>query len=569
MPDRLLTALECRVGAARSAASAPRFDSTIDPSPMRSLVPFRLRARVLNARRSVQEARFFRTLNSCVRDLGPPAHTSNPKHVVFNTVRAHPSNLHLITDFYLAHQLARAGCQATLLLDDGVMEHWDTAQHQNCRWPHVNPMRSPTSARNFKRGVAKFARAFAHPGVKVIWYSELLRTPARPPLTATDEDHARSSLIRYFESGVVDLSSQAQLEYLETCRLNARHSRALGEAVASLLKPDVFITSHGIYSTWGPARQATERAGIATHIYMIHPYRLGGILLNDAAGGTINHTIMEDFVANGELTQQQALEVQTYLTQRQMHQASDTGEYFANLKARPAAADVEHASAETTFGLFPNVPWDAVGEHLQALYPGVIDWIVDTARQISRLPNSRLVIRLHPGEATRLKNTTQTLDTLTSVAPDIRGLPNLRLILPEEGVDSYKLLRDSIDVALVYTGTLGAEAQLQGVPVVAVAKGRFSKRFTTQPESVAEYHDLLYNPVPILRDFEERREEIQQSILKYHFLVNTELFHAVPMLSAEHRGRASTTGLRAHRLKLPPEQMQRTVDALLGARPEP
>lgn len=529
---------------------------------MQSTIPRKLLARYRSLRRALDQAAFHRLLSRRAKKMRSPRLAPRSKRVVFNTVRPFPESPHLLCDLYMGHLLARAGHYAHILLDDGALNHWDTAQVQNCRMAHLNPMRDSKTAINFRNAVTSYTRIFAHPRLAVQWYGDLLRGRPLVGFHAQDAEDARTSTLRYFETGTQDLSDTSQAAYYELSKHNAQVSRSIGKHIVEILQPDMFVTSHGFYSSWGPALRAVRERDISTRIYSVHPYRLGGIIIGDSYGGTINMDDFDAFINTHAMTEQEFSISEEYFATRLSHQASDTREYFQNLTNEENYTLAFDTPPKHILGLFPNVPWDAVGEHLAPIYPNVIDWIVDTARTVAGLPDVGLLIRLHPGEATRLRDSIQTLDTLRAIAPDVFSLPNVKVIAPDDPVDTYELLQRQVDVALVYSGTLGAEAQLCGVPVVSVAKGRFSQHFTTQPRSRDDYRNLLGNLAQVRDGFIRERDNIHTAVLKYHYYVNELLFYPIPILSSRSRNIVTTAELRSRDFNLSNADASRLLTAI-------
>lgn len=498
------------------------------------------------ARTAWRERARVRALRRWLPRLALPAITGGRQQtLVFNTVRSNPGSFHLYTDLFIAHLLARCGCRAVVLLDDGALAHWDTVQKYRTAAAVLNPMHTEPQARAMRHHVQALFDVFETPGLELLWYSAFLDGAGDEALAEDNERYATASTLRHFESGVLRLQDPVQRAYLQLSRRNAQVSQAVGRRVVEALRPDGFFTSHGIYSTWGPAYGVVKRAGIRTAVYAHHPYHLGGFMIDDAPGGSLDHKALERYLGTAAFPDAHRARSQRYLDARLAHQTSDTQEYFGaepGRQVRPSGATA--GEYECTFGLFPNVVWDAIGDHLAPIFPSVIEWICETVRLIGQARRHRLVIRFHPAEVTRMKGTLGAEQLVRERVPEIDDYPNLTLIGAADSTNSYALLRDEVDVALVYTGTLGAEAQPLGVPVVAAASGRFSQRFVYLAPDIDAYRSTLHDPAPLRAAFDRDRDRIVEDVLKYHYYLSEELFFPVPLLSRHARRVAEAGELR-------------------------
>lgn len=477
-----------------------------------------------------------RALQTWLPGIPVPDVDGSQRTLVFNTVRSNPRSFHLYTDFFLGNLLARCGSEVHLLFDDGVLKHWDSVQQHRVIAAQLNPMHVNYKRRWMQQNVAELQKIFGVEGLHVHWYSDFLRDVADEAVDEDVERYALASVLRYFEMGFFKSEDPDQQAYYRTCLENAKLSKALGRRVLENLQPDVYLTSHGLYSTWGPAYTLLRNAGTHTLVYGHHPYRPAGLMLEDAPGGALNHDALEQYLRTVELSVQQRQSAEDFLQSRFTHQASDTAEYFARgAQEIQLHANSSDAGYQYTFGLFPNVAWDAIGEHLNAIYVSVVDWIADTIRTIGRQGQHRLYVRFHPSESTRMKGTLLTESLVRECVPEIDDYTNVTLIPADDMTNSYQLIREVLDVTLVYSGTLGAEAQLLDTPVVACATGRFSPRFVSIAHAQDEYRAMLADPGALLEDFKNRRQEIIDSVMKYHTYISEELFFSVPILSA--RGR--------------------------------
>lgn len=444
----------------------------------------------------------------------------------------------LHTKFFTCHPasaylaLAKNGGRVYVLLDDGVLRHWDTVQLRRLKSRRLNMMRSWYLRLHLRHEVERLWKVFALPNMHLLWYSNIVPGYANEALTDEDVSFAKASTIRYFEAGMLSLSDAQQDAYYRLSLENAKVSRAIGRYVVEHLKPDVFATSHGIYSTWGPAYAYVRQTGVSTRVYSRHPYRLGGLLIRDQAGMSFNRDELERFLDQADFSESARQIAQDYVDARFSHQVSDTKEYFENLSSAQETDWNKYRSGdyEVTFGLFPNVVWDAVGKQNFGLYENVIDWVVDTVRAVGESGKYHLIVRYHPSESTRMRGALPSHEIIRNALPEIEDYENVTLIHSDEPVNSYDLLRTTVDIALIYTSTFGAEAQLLGVPVIAAASGRFSERVVHRVRSLPEYHAALRHPQAVIKHFRDNQDAIVRDVLKYHYYMNQESFCPVGIM---------------------------------------
>ena len=103
--------------------------------------------------------------------------------------------------------------------------------------------------------------------------------------------------------------------------------------------------------------------------------------------------------------------------------------------------------------LYTNLSWDSAALYQDAAYGSMLDWVEAAVRSVSGLPETVLVVRIHPAEA-RWGTRERVRET---VEGRIDRLPaNVRFIEAEQAISSYTLL-DLSDLVLAYTSTIGLE----------------------------------------------------------------------------------------------------------------
>jgi len=154
----------------------------------------------------------------------------------------------------------------------------------------------------------------------------------------------------------------------------------------------------------------------------------------------------------------------------------------------PATSESINDDGKVVAGMFTNLIWDASLEGDKTPFSDAFEWITDTINWFTDHPDNQLIVKVHPAEAKRGTN--------EGVAEWIRDrygeLPeNISILPPDTSVNTYRML-DDIDVALVYTSTVGLEmAYNGGASIVAGDTHYRDLGFTYDATSRQEYQSLL------------------------------------------------------------------------------
>ena len=421
-------------------------------------------------------------------------------------------------ELYLAWLIARAGGQVTVLVDDGVLAHWDAAQFHSLRY--YSPYKARKCIRYAHRVNRKLMEwAFRHPSLSVVSYSAFvspsIADAESPPW---HRSFAESSVKRFFQDGDPQGSPEKEA-YLKMCLHNCRVSDAIGRFAVESIKAQLFITSHGIYSLWGPAYRVASDAGIPTAVWQTAGTMKGGIrIVNVHDGILVRSSAWQTFRRQAPFPQAVTDDGARFLDARINLTALDTSEYFAELKdgkGNPFQSEIPEGMF--TFGLFPNVVWDGDIEERNIMFSNVVDWCVFTIRCFRDLPH-HLIIRFHPSEVTRLKGSLSLESVVRSLLPDIDSYRNIHLIPACSPVNSYQLAKRHIDIGLIYDGHLCVELPHMGIPVIACTNGNFTDdSFVCKPSTKSEYEAWLAGPEVIIRRFAANQDEIQSTARAFAF----------------------------------------------------
>lgn len=298
-----------------------------------------------------------------------------------------------------------------------------------------------------------------------------------------------AALLKHYRVGVLDGLADA-----------GERGRMLGEAAArsaaagrrlALIKPDRVIMSHGIYCTWGPAREALNAAGIPVLTYGPGKRRLTR-KFNWTTGADWWDVAAEwERVRETPLTPEQEESINAYLGSRRSHSQDrmiyNFGEEEDVVRTRER---LRLDPGKQTFVLYTNVLWDAASAQREIAFANPVAWVMETIAWFADRPDKQLVVKIHPAEV--VIGTRQPFASL--IRDRFPALPeNVRVIEPQEKVNSWSIYPVA-DLGLVHTSTVGMEMQLLGVPCAVVSRTHFRGRgFTIDVESREDYFDLLAN----------------------------------------------------------------------------
>lgn len=413
--------------------------------------------------------------------------------IVFATFQG--MNQHVLSvDVVLARALQARGHSVQFVLCDQVLP---LCQSKHADW---KPRWESMCSQCFGFGL----RILEQAGFEVLKFSELMDESVR----TTDEwnEYVESSLLKHYRVGTLQENSEVA-ERREGFKRTAAISASVGRRLAQM-KPDRVIMSHGLYCTWGPAREELLRAGIP--VVTSGPGKKKDTI-------TLNWSVSNDSwdvsnewarVKDNPLTPDQERVLDSYLQSRRSH-GSDIRVY--NFGSEEAVEETKTRLRldpnKQTFTLFTNVLWDAASAQREISFSDPINWAIETIRWFADHPEKQLVVKIHPAEVV-IGTKQPFMSEIERRLPSIP--PNVRLIAPSEKVNSWSILKVT-DLGLVHTSTVGLELPLEGVPCVVVSRTHYrGKGFTVDAESRDDYFSILETWDPSRVDISEMRERARR-----------------------------------------------------------
>jgi hypothetical protein len=227
--------------------------------------------------------RGYKNLLNSVVDPAPNLDSEGDEVFVFNTVRNITPIMHI--EFFLAFCLAKKGKKSIVILDDGVLSHWDSVHDIN-----VNGALTPLKSNVFRRWYTEFNRKvvcylYSHQLIEYVFLGELIKGLNASNVDISGyyeiiESAAKSSCRRYSSS----TSFRENYEDKAYYRLSYDNGVTFALAAYALqqrYRIKKLITSHGIYSCWGVLFEIFKKNGVPCLMYSELIYSRQHALLSD------------------------------------------------------------------------------------------------------------------------------------------------------------------------------------------------------------------------------------------------------------------------------------------------
>lgn len=232
--------------------------------------------------------------------------------------------------------------------------------------------------------------------------------------------------------------------------------------------PQAVVVFNGIVFPEAVVRFISQEHGIPviTHEVNLLPYS-AFFTHRDATFRTVE--IPVDF----KLSPAQETRLDAYLEQRFQGNFTMAGvDFWPQIQSLGEEFKNKAARFRQIIPVFSNVIFDTTQDHANTVFTHMFDWLDHILKLIHAHPETLFVIRAHPDESRPGK------ESLESVADwarrnRINDLQNVHFVDATEYLNSYQLIQQSRFV-MVYTSTIGLEATLMGVPVIAGGASRYN-----------------------------------------------------------------------------------------------
>ncbi|MFX1256299.1 MAG: hypothetical protein ACFFAN_00420 [Promethearchaeota archaeon] len=454
--------------------------------------------------------------------------------VVINLVRNFRNSLDC--ELFLGLKLALNGAKVIVLLDDGIMKHWDTTQSyfipklEKLHKYKINPYRIINIyerilsfrllATILNRHIRKKGlRIYKTDKIEYIFYSDIFKKQKIDYSNLKDlKKHAKSSTIRFFQTSELDFNLNYVKYFYNLSLKNAVLSRTVANFIADEIKPDFCINAHGIYSTHGPAYEQLKKRGIKSLVWAgpnLHSTSVINVLFPDTIVQSLTKSNYWKSYKNVPVTDEMKQKVKEFFKQRTHGGGADIS-YYKLMDMNKKLDLKDENDYEYKIALFSHLIWDGNIGDRHIAFDGFIDWLISTIKFVRQNKNIKLYIKPHPYEK-KMRDPKNKIHNILKNYFNFNEIENIEFILPELNINTYDFIKNSIDLGIVYDGFLGLELPYFGIPTITCALEGFSsiEDGNITVKSKDEYFSYLSNLTETIGNFKNNYQKILENIIRY------------------------------------------------------
>jgi hypothetical protein len=309
--------------------------------------------------------------------------------------------------------------------------------------------------------------------------------------------HSKTSTDRYFVGTPPDKNIY---DYVLECELiNSIITTDVAEKVVNSDKPDVLVTSHGCYSSWGNFSDYFINKSIRVCVWL-SGYKKNFVIFDKHKLSEYFNTYYKVIRKKRSLNKKEEHELNRFLNKRIRGEEGDTSFYEFSNRNINLEKIFNFEKYEKNYFIFPNVPWDRSIAMLggKVAFEDVYKWISSTIELFKKKPKQQLIIKIHPAEAATGRAEKTMLDYINEKYPSLPE--NIKTIPPDTDISAYSLF-PIIDVGIVCNGTVGLEMALYNIPVIVTGKVHYyNKGFTYDVSSEKEYTKTIIADISPLKN---------------------------------------------------------------------
>jgi len=470
--------------------------------------------------------KYFKVLQDLNKLLSSQSGSCHSKKIIFNQVRAFAMPV-IFFESSLAAKLSLMGADAKVLIDDGVLKCYDTASCTDAISDHDLKFRGGF-AKRFLNNLPLYK-----PYSAFVSMADLKQTTFLAKKMIGEDRYIyleidlwpfiESSMVRFFKSAIGFVKDEP--DYKQVLKLyteNAINSCLVASKVDSMLKPDIIVTSHAIYSTWGPFYEYFKRRGKRVITYGFSGYKNNGVIFSQKGlvANRCDDGFFEAYQDKIDLSLVNKA-VKEFFDKRFKGESADLkvfGNYTENdklLKKLQCRTDKKQV-----FAMFPNVLWDNSLTGADSIFQSQVEWLLETVTFFSKENDKALILRAHPAEASWMKPRVSVRDILESkLGTSVENIKNIIFISPDTPIRSYSLF-PMIKAGIIYNGTIGLEMLYKNIPCIIAGKAPYSNTgFTVSIENKTDYFDA-FTKISTIQQYQEKHRELLIKYLFYYFYLN-------------------------------------------------
>jgi hypothetical protein len=292
--------------------------------------------------------------------------------------------------------------------------------------------------------------------------------------------HAEASTIRYKKSVYIENEKVILKKYIQS----AIYNDYLAKKTFTNKKPNLIFMSHGIYSDWGPAKDAALNLKIPVLSYA------GSYLKNHFYFGILRRkkdTVWGLKKINKNKNKSELEKKRKHLKQYLYNRYNYNDGFDLKTKFRKSRHSFKQNSRKIV-SVFLHLTWDASGETFGFDFRNLLEWSEFTFFYAKLNKEIKWIFKVHPAEKWH-----GTGDHMYEKLKTLTLSPHIELLGPDEKISPLSLINQSRCIVTAF-GTVGLEAAVLGKPVICSSGAHYAGfGFTYDWKTQTEYKKLLDN----------------------------------------------------------------------------
>jgi hypothetical protein len=437
----------------------------------------------------------------------------------------------LFFESLIAAKFRTLGLGVKILVDDGVMRHIDMDMSEKILIGRKYSLREKVFGIILNRydSYIKYS--------EIIDVSKLAEIPelANRMIETGDFRYLDVDLKEYVESSVIKAYRSAKglaenetsyKDIFKICTENSIISILAAEGADKLYAPDRVVTSHGIYSTYGPFYKYFKVRDRSVSVWGYNPYSYGTVQLSNT--GIVSSKTDDGFfnTSKDTISDSVASKYADIIMQKRFNCDSDDHLFFGGKVMQDEELEnliAIKSNGKKVFALFTNVLWDDSMVGIDTIFSSAVEWIIETINYFMNQSDKLLIVRAHPDEM--FSGTRVTVNDLieSQLNVDIKNIESIIFIPSEVRLSSYSLF-SYIDAGIVYNGTIGLEMLYKKIPVIIAARAPYSgKGLTYDIQDLGEYYKLIED-IGLATNTKFTQEDVLAKFIYYTFIL-----HGIPL----------------------------------------
>jgi hypothetical protein len=340
----------------------------------------------------------------------------------------------------------------------------------------------------------KFIKTFE---VEGIFLSDLISNEIQLQIDEIVSKSNFNSIEQFEYKGVdigLDIEAAIQRHYLTskpdyvnndfTCRKILQSAIIITEAALSVMnkfKPQLVLTSHGTYSSWGPIVGVANKLNIKSVVWGRGYVGKGNILFSHNKSYLLdrNYTENETWHQN-DLTSVEQTKLSNYFKAKRNPKSSvDYVNYYNDInkgQIKDLHELLKIPKDKKVIAYYPNIPWDGQAFCKTKEFPTIRIFVQALFEWFAKNHDTYLVIRVHPAEKARTDNlTVESFEEILDEFFNGKYPENIKLIKASDSITSYEL-KEICVAGIAYGSTLSLEFSVEGWPMIQCGLRETSNR---------------------------------------------------------------------------------------------